>query len=747
MSNSKKLLLYFIMLLAFASTSLSLATDLLSQDERAVKPIAPPEVMPPPVLSGSYEVDAVELNVKIEGQKAQVLLRQTIRNTSKSPIELDFLAPLPLDGQVAGLTLVSNGKELVGKLYDKDEAFKVYRQIVETLKDPALIEYAGRSLFRARVFPVAPGQKTTLELSMDYLLPKDNQRVDFNFPLAGPLSKGKVIGLQEVMVSVKGSGLSGVYSPLEGAQVTSIGDGGYRAEYKLNDSPPLGSFPLFYQLDSGPVGALVLSHRPQADEDGFFLFLADPAADPPGQKEEKMGKTVIFVLDRSGSMNGIKFTQAQQALKFVLERLDEKDNFNLVDFSDSASLFKPESLAMNQENRKAAAAYVDNLRAGGGTNVGQALSSGLGLVNKGQPTYLVFLTDGQPTTGTTNEDKLLGLASSLNTDRGAVIFSFGVGFDVNARLLDRLSSQGAGFSTFVGEDESIESRVSSFFTKLTSPALTKPKLTVSSPVNRLIPSVLPDLFKGSQVTAVGRYPKGGPATFTLSGDYGNNPMTYTYTATLSDQPVPGGDFLARLWAQRRIGELIEQIDSQKGEKDNSELVTELVALSKRYGILTPYTSFLALEDQSIFNEMELNTQTRSNLNKLQDVVGERANRQRQWKVDAKSTIAAAPAPKPSQSKIAEAREMAAMTDEMVADSSASYVPPTILAGRTFFQKKGQLVESEITEEGLKNHKKVKRFSEEYFKLAKELGPEQAVLLSQNQPVVFNFQGASYLVDD
>ncbi|MDR1546343.1 MAG: VIT and VWA domain-containing protein, partial [Deltaproteobacteria bacterium] len=557
----------------------------------AAQSVLPGEPMPLPRDSGLV-VEALELKADIDGQKAKITLNQTVRNTGRGPLEFDFLVPLPFGGAVSGLVASVDGQELVGQIHGREEALAVYRSIVEQMRDPALLEYAGRDLYRARIFPIPPGRASTLTLSAELLVPKNDGRLDFIWPLAGPLTQGRTPERQSVVVNLRGRKIGGVYTPLSEAKVTALSPEAARVELTADHAPALPAFQLHWREDSGKMGGLVLSHKPEQGEDGFFLFLAEPAF---ATEVKQIPKSVIFVLDRSGSMEGHKFAQAKGALEFVLERLAPEDSFGLVDFSGEASLWRPELEAMTPAAKASAVQYVKNLRAGGGTNIGAALTAGFKLAAAGRPTYALLLTDGEPTEGLTDELPLAAAAASANS-LGARVFAFGVGHGVNARLLTRLASQASGTAIFVAPEASIEEKVSAFFAKLVNPALVRPQLTASRTVNRLEPSTLPDVFFGGQTVVVGRYPQGGPTVFTLRGQEDGQEAIHAHRTTLAEGPSEGGDFVARLWAQRRIGAILEQIDL-RGE--NPELVAELVGLSKKYGVMTPYTSFLALEGEAL----------------------------------------------------------------------------------------------------------------------------------------------------
>jgi Ca-activated chloride channel family protein len=460
-------------------------------------------------------------------------------------------------------------------------------------------------------------------------------------------------------------------------------------------------------------------------------------------------KNVIFALDKSGSMNGQKFTQARAALRFILERLEPQDNFNLVDYNNQVFTWKPELMDMSPENRRSALAYVDNLRSGGSTNIEEALTTSFKMIgDPDQANYIIFLTDGQPTVGEQNEMRLAELARKANPRDGARLFSFGVGYDVNARLLDRLSGQAGGSSVFVSPDENLETKVSSLFSRLTSPVLVRPKLASSRPINRTLPDQLPDLFAGQQMAVVGRYPAGGPNTFTLTGLSGDKTEKFQYPVHLATGPVPDGPFIAGLWAQRRIGEIIDQLDLAGG-RPNPELVDELVQLSKKYGILTPYTSFLALEKQNITRNESLAPLVAENLSIMGETAGRQANVQREFKNEMRAASPAAPAqmrtraaPAPTASEM----RMAGLDSQVARAGSAKLNPPNQWGGQTFFFKDGQWQAENLTEADLKNITTVQQFSEEYFTLAKKLKPEEMIWLTQKEPVLFKYEGRNYLIE-
>ena len=355
---------------------------------------------------------------------------------------------------------------------------------------------------------------------------------------------------------------------------------------------PSRDFRLVYTLASGAFSANVMSIRPSESEDGYFLLLASPEVKPADARP--LPKTVIFVIDRSGSMAGKKIEQARKALKSVLNNLRDDDLFNIVAYDDRVESFKPELQRYSSRAREEAERFVDNIREGGSTNIDSALKTSLAMIqDSSRPSYVLFLTDGLPTAGETRELSIAENCRSANARRSRV-FCFGVGYDVNARLLDRLSGGNSGTSEYVKPDEDIESHVAAFYSKMTRPALSDIRIELTGvDVNRTYPRDVPDLFEGGQIVWVGRYRQSGRTTIRVTGKVAGESRSLEFPAELAGSS--GGssyDFVERLWAVRRLGDLIDQIDLHG---QNRELIDELVSLSTKYGILTPYTSFLADE--------------------------------------------------------------------------------------------------------------------------------------------------------
>ena len=570
------------------------------------RPILTPRSETPP---GSYKIDSIDVQVKLVDQVAQVGVSQTFQNTGSRQMDVCFLFPLPYNSAIDKLTLMVDGKEFEGKLLPADEARKLYEDIVRKNKDPALLEWVGTGLFRTSVFPVPPGAKRTVNLRYTQVCRQSQGLTDFLLPLrTARYTTGPLTSLNVTVAVQSSEPIKNIYATSHKVDIERNGDRRAVVKYLAKDEIPSSDFRLFYDATPEGIGASVVSYRPDVDDAGYFLLLASP--DIEAATRNPPAKTVVLVVDRSGSMTGEKIEQAKGAMRFVLNQIREGDTFNIVAYDSAVETFRPELERFSAENHDAALGFVEGLYAGGSTNIAGALKRALGMLNdSSRPNYLVFLTDGLPTAGETNEAKIVEAVGSANRAR-ARLFSFGVGYDVNSRLLDRLVAANFGQSEYVRPDEDIEAAVSNLYRRVGTPVLTDVQLAFDVEgaqvsdgpiVTRTYPNGVFDLFAGDQAVIVGRYSKPGAAKVTLGGTVEGQQQVYDFPAELvASSPDDTNAFIAKLWAARRVGEIIDQIDLHGR---NDELIKELVMLATKHGILTQYTSYLADENGALVGDL------------------------------------------------------------------------------------------------------------------------------------------------
>ncbi|NUQ64407.1 MAG: VWA domain-containing protein, partial [Pirellulales bacterium] len=600
-----------LLLLAVSTLTYGQGLLVVTDPDQVVRLPRPILIWPPdrpvvrPEPPAAYKIKQLEVNARLLDQVAQVQVSQSFTNTGSRQLEVAFLFPLPYDGAIDSMTLLVDGKEYPARLLKSDEARKLYEQIVRKNQDPALLEWMGTGLFKTSVFPVPAGETRTVSLRYSQLCRQHDGLTDFLFPLSTAKYTSHAVDEVSFRVTIESAQeIKNVYSPSHSVEIKRPDDNHATVTYKTKNEVPTEDFRLFYDVGKGKVGTRVLSYRPDEDDEGYFLLLAGPKIESKDNEHQK--KTVMFVVDRSGSMTGEKIEQARGALKFVLNNLREGNLFNIVAYDSEVESFRPELQKFNEETRKAALGFVEGIYAGGSTNINAALRTALAqLQDSKRPSYVLFLTDGLPTVGETKEMQIVDNAKEANDVR-ARIFAFGVGYDVNSRLLDKLAREGFGQSQYVRPNEDIEDSVSRLYRRIESPVMTDVTIEfafdekheeLGKPVSRVYPKGSFDLFAGEQLVVVGRYKKAGPVKVTVRGSVAGEEQKLDFPAKLarhSEDETAG--FIEKLWAVRRIGEILDELDL-KGK--NEELIEELVKLSTRHGILTPYTSFLADEDTSI----------------------------------------------------------------------------------------------------------------------------------------------------
>lgn len=758
-------------------------------------PIPRPRPQPP---QPAFKVSRVDIHSDVRDQIAKVQVSQVFKNVSKQTIQTQIMFPLPTDAAISELTLLVDGKEFTGRLMKKEEARATYEAIVRRRKDPALLEYMGRGLFQTSVFPIPPNAERTVEIRYQQLLKKDNGLVDFLLPIGTNKHMSRPVENLNIAVRINATDqIRTVYSPSHEVNIDRPNDKTAVCKMTLTNVRAPDDFRLMYGTQNGLVGMNVISYRPSDSEDGYFLLLASPEL--KRDESKTVPKSVIFVLDRSGSMNGKKIDQARGALKYFLNRLNKKDTFNIVAYDSAVESFKPELQRADGKVLQEALGFADGIFAGGSTNIDSALKTSLGMLKaKSHPSYVMFLTDGLPTVGTRDERQIASGAKAANLV-GARLFNFGVGFDVNSRLLDRLSRDHRGQSVYVRPNEDIEAHVASLYNRIGSPLLTDIGMSIEfdreskpsdpKPIARMYPKQLTDLFYGEQLVIVGRYRKGGAAKVTLTGHFGGEQKKFTFGADFVDRSADESNgFVEKLWAVRRVGEIIDELDLHG---QNKELVNELVQLSIKHGILTPYTSFLADENVSLRDRENLARASRESSTQLaaesgRAAFGQRALKGRLQRVDKLDDLkrissgfsqdeearptTAAPAPGqagaggrggarpggkpakklPSRRRVLDYAELKKEKAEAEADGVANFedsLNSTVVqvGQKSFFRKKGIWQDSAVKEEDEKKATVIVQFSKEYFDLASSHGGKLAKYLVFDEPVVMNLEGKTYRI--
>ena len=587
-----------------------------------------PIPVPRPTLNQELQLINAAARVDINGAVAKTRLTQTFQNTTNNRIEGTYVFPLPEGAAVSGFAMMVNGKLVQAEILNGDKAREIYNGIVAKMRDPAILEFVDRNLIRARIFPIEPRAEQKIELEYSESLKADGGSFRYVLPLRLPVGGAAQSANVDVRISSP-LGIRSVYSPTHTVDIKRgetearvSGEWGWKyppgvaQDVTLRRDDPSGrdnsgadrDFVLYYTADKARVGVNLITHQ-VAGEDGYFMLLAAP--DNAVTPREIAAKDAVFILDTSGSMEGEKIEQARRALLTLIGNLNPNDRFNIVTFSSDVRTFRDGLISASKENLDAARDWARAIKAVGGTNINDALIEGLKMLPAAdRPQQVIFMTDGLPTVGETSVEQILKNARGANSPNEAIdrrgpaipdtkarLFTFGVGFDVNTRLLDTLAEDHRGSSDYVLPQEDIEQKVGALYSKIAYPVLSNPRLDFGDmKVYDVYPRRLPDLFKGAQVVVFGRYDgKVGGARVQLIGDSLGREERIQSQGDWADKDNLD-DTLPRLWATRKVGYLLDDA-RRSGRTVDPEVREEIIKLSKKYGIVTQFTAGLITEDE------------------------------------------------------------------------------------------------------------------------------------------------------
>jgi Ca-activated chloride channel family protein len=678
------------------------------------------------------EVVYHKVDVKIDGQSAVTKIDQSFYNPSQYQLEGFYIFPIPKGAVINNFTMIINGKETKAELLDADKAKKFYEDIVRQMRDPALLEYSEQNIFKLRIFPIEPNSEKKISISYTQILESDNNLFEYIYPLNTEKFSAKPLKNVSVKIDLKSTEkIKNTYCPTHEVDIVSKSDNHSIISYEDEDVKPDTDFKLYFSKNSSQVGLSLLSYQ-TGKNDGYFLLSASPSIDI--DKSNIESKDITFILDVSGSMSGEKLEQAKKALLYCVNNLNVGDYFNVIRFSTEAYSLFSSLEKVNKQSINAAKRFIDNLQAIGGTNIDEAFNLAFKNYKKSnRPHFVVFLTDGKPTIGEMNDEKLVKRILNANKDKSR-IFTFGIGDEINTHLLDKLTDATKAWRTYVSDKEDIEIKVSNFYDKIQSPVLSDLRLDFDNiEVYQTYPKNLPDLFKGSNLLVFGRYKGNGNAKITLSGKLNGNQKEFS----LKDKFASSDDeynFIPPLWASRRIGYLLDLI---RLNGDDKELVEEITSLAREHGIITPYTSYLIMEDeeirvrggrlmdglQSLAPRPELKKENEADYFRMKDKSGRGSVEVSEEFQSLNSAT--------NYGQTQQGSERLSYTNSKGEIKNLSQQVRNVL-GRAVYQQDKFWVDSELQKREMKNKKRIQFNSDEYFSLLnKEPATAQFLALGQN----------------
>ena len=556
-------------------------------------------------IQSSYVVrQSSDVRVELIDRVLRYEVTETFINRGSRVGEADFMFPLPKGAAFQDLKLSINGEMVAGETMNANQARQIYEEIVRRQRDPALLEWMGYGLLRARIFPIAPGEQKKVVVRFQTVAEREGDalRVDY---FRGMRNTQRELSQQPEGTTsfvltypdepMYGRAYSPTHSLYEAGYVRDRDDSEDRSFVsnvrssmrRIEVRDATGEVTILVPVRRSTSAAISLLANAPGNGDGFALITLSP----PSVRPRPVPRDLTFVVDVSGSMSGQKIEQARAAGKQILNTLSPMDRFRLIDFSSDVRTFRDGFSTATRENLRAAERYIDQLDAQGSTNISGALDEALSTSTQpGRLPIILFLTDGQPTVG---ERDASVIASQVAKRRGSRrLFTFGVGADLNVSLIEQLAIEGRGTASFVRPEESVERAVGIVASRLTSPLVTDVRVRADGVrLLKMHPSGPVDIFAGEDLVILARYSGSGDAVVHFEGQTTSGPVSWSSRVSFPDRSREN-PFVARLWATQRVGYLSAEKRKHGGSQ---EIDDEIRDLGERFGIPTEFSSYLVVE--------------------------------------------------------------------------------------------------------------------------------------------------------
>lgn len=553
-------------------------------------------------------IKTVDATTTIEGQIATTLVHQVFKNEMNATVEAVWLFPLPENAVVVELLYEFNGKWYKGAIKERAEARQEYEERIRWNLDPALLEYMGDNLYRLSIAPIPANSDVQTTITYVEMLEYEFGTVDYMFKLNAVQMSPKP--LQRVSFSgvfKSSSAYTSFESPTHGGttamNINKDSDYQYTVVFGDENFMPDKDLKIDFETKRDDVEMNVIRYTPTEEDsigdDSFYAIWISPPDDIGD--DETIPKKIVFTADVSSSMEGTRIEQLKQALHEFLKYLQPEDKFNIISFGTSVTSFSEDLIAASPDNIEEATDFVTEIGALGLTNINDALAKSLSQSFSDEyANMIVFMTDGYPTWGETWVPNIINNVKNANT-KNVRIFSFGVGEDVSKPLLVQMAVENGGYAEFIKQDVNIARIIGNHFQRISKPVLTDLDIKIEGLVTSdRFPRPLADLFWGSQVMQMGIYKNSGTFPVYLTASIGDKLVSYQSFEEFSN--VPGGHrFIPRLWAKAKIDYLLNEI-AIYGEL--KELVDQVIELSLKFQILTPYTAFYSDPNTAVDEKKE-----------------------------------------------------------------------------------------------------------------------------------------------
>ena len=300
-----------------------------------------PERPRPIPLPRSLPIKSIKIDTKIASQVATTHVEQVFRNDTDATLEGTYFFPIPEQASITEFAIWDGDRRLVGEVRSREEARKIYDEIVRRQRDPGLLEYAGKNLFQASIFPIPPHSDKKLEIKYTQVLAAESGTVAYRYPLGTGRQSAQIGSVSGRVELDSKEPLRNVYSPSHAVDVKRIGNNRSVVSFESEAGKEPQDFQLFYARSSEDFGVTLLTHR-DPGKDGYFMLMISPKDDL--SEQEYAAKDIVFVLDTSGSMaEAGKMEKARAALLYGVRILRPQDRFNIISFAGEERVMEPQN--------------------------------------------------------------------------------------------------------------------------------------------------------------------------------------------------------------------------------------------------------------------------------------------------------------------------------------------------------------------------------------------------------------------
>jgi len=550
---------------------------------------------------------STSVDVKVSGAIADVRVMQRYRNAGTQALEARYVFPSSTRAAVTALTMRVGERVVQAQIREKQAARREYEGAKQAGKSASLLEQHRPNVFQMSIANLMPGDELDVELRYSETIVPTDGTYRFVFPtVVGPRYNGEpgreshraetwvaqptlrdgVATKATLAMTVEVASpipVQALVSPSHRLAVEDAGTRNVRASLAAAVEHANRDIVIEYRLAGREIGTGILVF--EGEGENFFLAMIEPPARVASGAI--VPREYVFVLDVSGSMHGFPIETAKTLLRGLVANLRPTDSFNIIPFAGGHSMLARESLPATAENVEVARRFIDGQRGSGSTELLAALRTALALpADADRARSFVIITDGYVSI----EKEAMDLVrASLNR---ANVFAFGIGSSVNRFLIEGLARAGRGEAFIVLNKQQAAIEADRFRSYIEAPLLTRVNVVFRDfDAYDVDPPQLPDLFAQRPLMLAGKFRGEPKGTIDISGTTATGPFRRTIDIASSRTPGANTQALATLWARNRIATLG---DYQKLVSDGGA-AKEITALGLTYGLLTDYTSFVAVD--------------------------------------------------------------------------------------------------------------------------------------------------------